>query len=84
MGPRGGKDSAMLPTPEIDILTLAATNAIALANEGHLADGYSALLAGFERAQEIASVGEVWGEELVKRWQVACDRYAKLYGLPLE
>jgi hypothetical protein len=78
------ESGAMLPRQEIDILTMTATQAVELAKEGHLSDGYSALLAGFERAQEIASVGEVWGEELLSRWRGVCLNYAKLYGLSLE
>src|SRR5215213_7917456 len=44
---------------------MTVTDAVDLAAEGHLADGYAALDAGLKRAEEIAAEGVEWGLE---RW----------------
>lgn len=74
----------MLPTNEIDTLTMTVTDAIDLAAEGNAADGYTALLAGLQRAEEIAEEGVEWGPELVERWRTACSNYAKQYGVKVQ
>ena len=47
----------MLPTNEIDTLTLTVVGAMDLAAEGQVADGYAVLLAGRHRAEEITEEG---------------------------
>jgi hypothetical protein len=42
------------------------------------------LLAGRNRAEEIAAEGVEWGEELLHRWQSACENYCDRYGVPME
>ena len=74
----------MLPTNEIDTLTMTVTNAIDLAREGQIADGYAVLIWGLHRAEKIAAEGADWGAELVTRWQQACDNYAQRYGVSLD
>ena len=74
----------MIPTNEIDTLTMTVVDAIDLAADGQLADGYAALLAGLHRAEEIAEEGIEWGQELADRWRLACDNYAKQYGVKIE
>lgn len=78
---RRAVQSQALPIPhhELDTFLLTVNGAVELAEEGQAAEGYSALLAGVERAREAAEVGEPWGGELVRRWQDARDRYAERY-----
>jgi hypothetical protein len=47
----------MLPDHEVDTLTIAVTDAVDLAPEGKLADGYSALAARLKWAEAIAADG---------------------------
>ena len=68
----------MLPIAEIDTLTMTVLNAVDLAAEGKLTDGYTALLAGLERADELE---EPWAPELVARWRQAVERYCTEYGV---
>jgi hypothetical protein len=74
----------MLPTNEIDTLTVSVTNAVDMAREGRIADGYACLVWGLHRAEGIAAEGVEWGAELVTRWQQACDNYAAQYGVRLD
>jgi uncharacterized protein YjbI with pentapeptide repeats len=71
-------------THEIDTLTMTVTDAIDMAREGQITDGYACLVWGLHRAEEIAGDGIAWGAELVMRWQQACDNYARRYGMPLD
>lgn len=74
----------MIPDTEIDLLTEAVDEAISMAVEGRLADGYTLLLDGFERAENLPADGETWVAELVLRWSLACTNYADLYGVDLD
>jgi cation diffusion facilitator CzcD-associated flavoprotein CzcO len=74
----------MLPTNEIDTLTMTVTDAIDLAAEGKVADGYACLLWGLHRAEDIAAEGIEWGAELRGRWQAACEDYCTRYGVCLD
>jgi hypothetical protein len=73
----------MLPTNEIDNLTMTVTDAIDLAREGQIADGYACLVWGLHHAEEIAEEGVGRGAELVTRWQQACNSYPRRYGVSL-
>jgi hypothetical protein len=73
----------MLPTNEIDTLTMTVTDAIDLPREGQIADGYACLVWGLHRAEEIAEETVEWGPGLVTRWQQPCDSYSHRYGVPL-
>jgi hypothetical protein len=66
----------VIPRPELDTFLLTVNEAVELAEEGQAADGYTALLAGLARAREAVEDGEPWGEELVRRWEVAVENYA--------
>lgn len=70
-----------IPGQEIDVLTMTAIEAADLAESGELAAGYTALLGGVQRAQELADEGEPWGRLLVTRWRLACDNYCREYGV---
>jgi hypothetical protein len=74
----------VLPTKEIDTLTMTVTEAIDFAAEDNVADGYTALMAGLQRAREIAEEGIEWGAELVGRWRLACENYARRNRVPFE
>jgi hypothetical protein len=52
----------MLPTSEIDTLTMTVTDAVDAAADGELAAGYNALVVGLKRAEEIAA--EVKDEDI--------------------
>jgi hypothetical protein len=80
----GAVETLMIPQHEIDNLTMTITTAEDLAAEGHLAAGYGALLAGRQRAAESRAQGAEWGEELVRRWRLACENYVEAYGISLE
>jgi hypothetical protein len=56
----------MLSMHEIDTLTTTVGEAVDLALEGKIGDGYAALLAGLHRAREVEAEGEPWGGELVR------------------
>lgn len=71
---------ARIPRVELDTLVMTATDAVDCALAGEVADGYTALLAGLERAREI-SEGEPWGPALITRWQIAVHGYCERYGV---
>jgi hypothetical protein len=73
----------MLPDSEIDRLMDAVDEAIGLAAEGKVGEGYRLLSEGRIRASELAKAREPWGAELVHRWRLACDNYAASYGVEL-
>ena len=73
----------MIPTSEIDTLTMTLTEAIDLALEGSLADGYTALMAGLQRVEENAEKGAEWGTALVARWRLACENYVLRYDVSI-
>jgi hypothetical protein len=66
------------------MLTMTVSDAIDLAAEGNPEDGYAVMLAGLERAEEIAAEGVEWGTELVSRWRTACEYFAKHYGIKIQ
>ena len=69
----------MLPRAEIENLLTAVFEAVDLAAEGHLADGYPVLLLGKQKALEGEANFEPWAEELEGRWDAAIERYADRY-----
>ena len=74
----------MLPTNEIDTLTMTVTDAIDLAREGQIADGYAYLVWGLHRTEGIAEEGVAWDAGPETRWQLAFHSYARQYGAPLD
>jgi hypothetical protein len=48
----------MLPTNKEDTLTMTVTDAVDLAAEGKVADGYACLLWGHHRAEEMVEPGD--------------------------
>lgn len=79
--PSRAESAAMLPRREFDTLLLTMTDVVDLADNGDAAEGYTALLAGLHRAKELRDEGFEWGEELVRRWEMACDLYAERHGI---
>jgi hypothetical protein len=67
----------MLPRNEFDLFLVMVEDAEDLAHEGDAADGYEVLLAGLHRARDVE--GEPWGEELVRRYLEAVERFAARY-----
>ena len=65
----------MLPRVEVDNLVIAVFEAVGLAAEGHVADGYQVLLLGKQRALEGEANFEPWAEELEGRRSLplSCD-----------
>lgn len=77
--PAPAESADMLPRNEIDTLLMIAVRADDLADRGHVAAGYEALLAGLHRAKELQSAGFTWGAELVRSWEMVCNEYAEDY-----
>jgi hypothetical protein len=71
----------MLPRVEVDNLVNAVFEALDLAADGLVADGYRVLLIGRQRALEGEQNFEPWAEELEGRWDAALERYADRYGV---
>jgi hypothetical protein len=74
----------MIPDHEADQLTDTVMDAVDAAADGRLAEGHDLLLAGLRRAQELRSLSEPWGEELVHWWRGALTNYCDSYGVPIE
>jgi hypothetical protein len=73
----------MIPTVELDLFTDVLEDAIHLAAQGQLSDGYTGLLVGVERAIDLHLAGEPWARDLLARWRAACADYAQAFGVPL-
>ena len=72
----------MLPTYEIDTLTMIVTDAIDLAADGQVADGYAALVWGLHRAEEMVDAELPWAQELADRWRLAVENYCTTSSRP--
>jgi len=76
----------MVSRDDIDTLNMTLAEALELASEGEIADGYECLLRGRHRARQ-ARDGEPHppeappDEALERRWQEAQDRYAARFGI---
>ena len=73
----------MIPAVEIDLFADVVQDAISLAVQGRLSDGYTGLLVGVEHALEMHVAGEPWARELLDRWRAACVDYAQTFGVAL-
>jgi hypothetical protein len=71
----------MLPRIEVDNLVNAVFEALDLAADGRVADGYQVLLLGKQKALEGEANFEPCAEELEGRWDAALERYAGRYGV---
>jgi hypothetical protein len=71
----------MLPRIEVDNLVNAVFEALDLAADGRVADGYQVLLLGKQKALEGEAIFEPWAEELEGRWVAALERYGARYGV---
>ena len=66
----------MIPATQIDTLAITWVDAVDLAHEGDLTQGYDALLTGLHRAEELRDdCHESWAGKLVTRWRQAVQRY---------
>jgi hypothetical protein len=72
---------AIPEAPELDALAQAVADAELLATLGKEAAGFLHLLAGRRRAEAAQAAGAAWGEELVRRYQWAMDRYERRHPL---
>jgi len=71
----------MPPRVEVDDLITAVFEAVDLAAEGRVADGYQVLLLAKQKALEGEANFEPRAEELEGRWDAAIERYAVPYGV---
>jgi hypothetical protein len=71
----------MLPRIEVDNLINAVFEALDLAADGRVPDGYQVLLLGQQKALEGEANFEPWAEEMEGRWDAALERYADRYGV---
>src|SRR5262249_15198831 len=74
------RSEAMLPPVEVDTLITAVFEAVDLAAEGPVPDGYQVLLLG-KKALEGEANCAPWAEDLEGRWDAALERYADRYGV---
>jgi hypothetical protein len=73
----------MTPHTETQTLVMTVANAIDCAEAGAVADGYTCLWAGLERARELAEDGAGWTQDLVREWERELERYCQRYGVSL-
>jgi len=73
----------MLPDAEIDRYLDLVDDAVVLAAEGKLADGYGVLLAGLRYAEEERENANPWADDLVRRYRLALENYCVSYGVPM-
>jgi len=66
-----------IPDYELNVLMLAETEAMDLAEQGKVMEGYYCLIAGLERAREDAASSQPTGDEFLRQWQAAVDGYCK-------
>jgi hypothetical protein len=71
----------MLPRIAIENLLTAVFEAVDLAGQGEIAEGYRVLLRGRQTALEGEQNFEPWAEEIEGRWDDAIRRYARRYGV---
>jgi hypothetical protein len=70
---------AMLPTAALDQLNFDLADAAALAAKGDVVGGQQLLTTGLHRAETARDAGQLWGEELVRRYQASIRDYAARY-----
>jgi len=70
----------MQPNTTHDAYLLVTTTAFELANNGHAEEGYTCLLTGLERAEELRETGEARAADLVARYRAALGIYTQKYG----
>jgi hypothetical protein len=73
--------AAKIPDHELQALIRTANDAVLLATQGRLADGYTRLLAGLHRARVAGEAEQPWAPELIQRYRRAMDRYVQRYGV---
>jgi len=71
----------MLSRVAVDNLVDAVFEAVDLAGQGEIAEGYRVLVRGRQTALEGEARFEPWAEELEGRWNAALERYAGRYGI---
>jgi hypothetical protein len=69
----------MIPRDEIENMLVIVSDAIHLAAEGSVDDGYADLLAGLHRAERLRETGEPWVEDLVHHYQFTMRQFAERF-----
>jgi hypothetical protein len=72
-----------IPSLELALFADVVQDAVSLAVQGRLSEGYTGLLVGVEHALARQEAAEPWAPELVARWRAACCDYAQAFGVPL-
>jgi hypothetical protein len=72
----------VVPSEEIELLNDLVTDAESMAMMGRVGDGCKFLEFGLCWAEAARQKGFAWAEELIRRYQIALDRYAASYDAP--
>ena len=72
-----GMEPLLIPQDEIDFLVVTAGDALALAQDGRLARGYTLLHEGRQRVKEARRKDEPWADELASAWERVVDHYVE-------
>ena len=73
----------MLPRAAVDRLDFDVEDAKAAAANGDALEGFDVLTVGLRHAEVARDEGHPWGDELVRQYQNAIDRYLQEHGLLL-
>jgi hypothetical protein len=79
--PRPHPRATLLPPHELTTLLMTITEAVDLARGGDVASDYTSLMAGLERAQDIAADGVEWAAELAERYRQALAPFEERWGV---
>ena len=74
----------MLPPAEIRVLNRLTVLAVDMALNGYPAEGYTCLLEGSWRANDLHVAGAPWGMELTGHYREALNAYAERYSVARE
>ena len=69
----------MIPREEIENMLVIVQDAVHLAAEGSVEDGYADLLAGLHRAERLRETGASWADELVTHYRFTLEQFAERY-----
>ena len=69
--------SSIVPTDEMESVTLTLSDALEYAASGKRAVGYALLIRGLTRAEGLLTDGKPWAPQLLGCWREAIDRYSQ-------
>jgi hypothetical protein len=72
----------MLPREEMENMVVIMTEAVHMAAERKVDEGYDLLIAGLHRAEDIRAAGEPWAEDLLSHYRFTLDHYCERYTIP--